>query len=164
MSSQSAETTDPFASLALAQRTGYLLIKLGELTLELAEQTLEPLGLRARHLNVMAMVAADAALSQRDISDLLGLDPNVIVALVDDLERHGVLTRQRSSHDRRRHILTLTRDGQRVLSDAHRRIDDAERDLLTPLTADEARNLRVLAQRILSLRWPPRRRGQAKDR
>ena len=53
-----------------------MMFKLGEVTLALAEQTLEPLGLRARHYNVMAMVASDPTLSQRDISDLLGLDPN----------------------------------------------------------------------------------------
>ncbi len=49
---------------AAAQRTSYLLIKLGEVALELAEPTLEPLGLRARHFNVMAMVAADPTLPQ----------------------------------------------------------------------------------------------------
>jgi len=38
----------------------------------------------------MAMVASDPTLSQRDISDLLGLDPNVILALIDALEqRYG---------------------------------------------------------------------------
>jgi len=38
----------------------------------------------------MAMVASDPTLSQRDISDLLGLDPNVIPALIDALEqRYG---------------------------------------------------------------------------
>ena len=85
-----ADSAERFVSLSLAQRTGYLLIKLGEVTLELAEQTLEPLGLRARHFNVMAMVASDPTLSQRDISDLLGLDPNVILALLDALEqRYG---------------------------------------------------------------------------
>ncbi len=143
------------ASLALAQRTGYLLIKLGEVTLELAEQALKPLGLRARHFNVMAMIAAEPTLSQRDISDLLGLDPNIILALVDDLERQRLVTRQRSTEDRRRYILTLTASGQRVLTHANQRIDTAEHELLTPLNAKEAKTLRELAHRTLTPHWPP---------
>lgn len=157
MAKRPTEVPDPLSSLPLARRAGYVLIKLGEVTLELAERTLVPLGLRARHFNLMAMVAADASLSQRDISDVLGLDPNIIVALVDDLEREGLLSRQRSARDRRRHVLTLTPEGQRVLAVADRRIDDAERELLDPLTGEEAEVLLGLAQRILAPRWPPER-------
>ncbi len=164
MPSQSSDTGGREASLALAQRTGYLLIKLGEAILELAEETLEPLALRARHFNVMTMVAADPSLSQRGISDRLGLDPNIIVSVVDDLERRGLVTRRRSPHDRRRHVLTTTPDGQRILTDANHRIEAAERGLLDPLSAGEAEHLRDLAQRILTPRWPPQPRDRPTDR
>lgn len=148
----------PLPADALGQRTGYLLIKLGELVLQVAEDTLAPLGLRARHFNVMAMIAADAGLSQQDISARLGLDPNIIVALTDDLERQQLVTRSRSATDRRRYALQLTPDGRDRLAEADRLIQAAEHDLLTPVTDDEAASLRDLAARILASHWPLRHR------
>lgn len=148
----------PLPADALGQRTGYLLIKLGELVLQVAEDTLAPLGLHARHFNVMAMIAADAGLSQQDISGRLGLDPNIIVALIDDLERQQLVTRSRSATDRRRYALQLTPDGRDRLAEADRLIQAAEHDLLTPVTDDEAASLRDLAARILASHWPLRHR------
>ncbi len=153
-----AGSDSPLAAAALGQRTGYLLIKLGELVLQVAEDTLVPLGLRARHFNVMAMIAVDASLSQQDLSSLLGLDPNIIVALVDDLEGQQLLTRQRSPKDRRRYALTLTQKGHDRLDEAHRLMHDAEHDLLAPLSQHEATALRDLATRVLGPRWPLRHR------
>ena len=51
------------------------LIKLGELAMTKAERALEPLGVRPRHLNVLAALAADDSLSQQDVSRRLsGVD------------------------------------------------------------------------------------------
>ncbi len=143
----------------LAQRTGYLLIKLGEVTLDLAEQALAPLHLRARHFNVMAMAANDVTLSQQDLSGLLGLDPTIMVALVDDLEARGLLQRQRSPKDRRRYLLQLTPAGQRTLKRAFHAIEDAENKLLASLNRQEARTFQELAGRLLAPYWPIRHTG-----
>lgn len=156
MDTPDAVSDSPLATAALGQRTGYLLIKLGELVLQVAEDTLAPLGLRARHYNVMAMIAADPGLSQQDISALLGLDPNIIVALIDDLERDKLVTRSRSPTDRRRYALTLTQRGRKTLADGTAAISHAEDDLLTPLTEPEASLLRDLTSRVLAPRWPIR--------
>ncbi len=139
----------------LAQHTGYLLIKLGELTLEIAERALAPLDLRARHFNVMAMAAADVSLSQQDLSGLLGLDPTIMVALVDDLERRGLIRRERSQKDRRRYVLQLTPSGQRTLKRGFNAIEEAENKLLAPLSHQEANTLQELARRLLAPLWPP---------
>ena len=66
-----------------------------------------------------------------------------------------LITRRRSPQDRRRYILALTATGQRVLKDANRRITAAERELLTPLDAQEAETLRELAHRTLAPHWAP---------
>ncbi|MDQ2761449.1 MAG: hypothetical protein M3Y17_13770, partial [Actinomycetota bacterium] len=50
------------------ERLGYLLIKLGEVVLAVAEQALAPLGVRARQFNVMRIVASNPTLSQQDLS------------------------------------------------------------------------------------------------
>lgn len=145
----------PPAGQPLAQHTGYLLIKLGELTLATAERALAPLSLRARHFNVMTMITADGTLSQQDLSGLLGIDPTIMVALIDDLENQGFLRRQRSERDRRRYALQLTPAGQRTLEQALQAIHDAENELLAPLTHQDARILHELAGRLLAPHWPP---------
>jgi MarR family transcriptional regulator, lower aerobic nicotinate degradation pathway regulator len=139
----------------LARHTGYLLVKLGEVTLAAAERALAPLSLRARHFNVMTMIAADATLSQQDLSGLLGIDPTVMVALIDDLEHQGFLRRQRSDKDRRRYALQLTPAGQRALKQALHAIQAAENELLAPLNRQEADTLHELAGRLLAPHWPP---------
>lgn len=154
VSTPASASPPPSAGQALAQHTGYLLIKLGEVTLDIAEQALAPLQLRARHFNVMAMAANDVTLSQQDLSGLLGLDPTIMVALVDDLEGKGLLRRQRSQKDRRRYVLQLTPAGQRTLKRAFRAIEDAENKLLAPLNRQEATTLQELAGRLLAPYWP----------
>jgi len=71
-----------------------------------------------------------------------------------------LITRRRSPQDRRRYILALTATGQRVLKDANRRITAAERELLTPLDAQEAETLRELA----TARSPPTGRPMPRTR
>jgi len=151
-----AGTTAPPAGQPLASHTGYLLIKLGEVTLAAAERALAPLSLRARHFNVMTMIAADVTLSQQDLSGLLGIDPTIMVALIDDLERQGFLRRQRSDKDRRRYVLQLTPAGQSALKQALHAIQEAENELLAPLTREEAGTLHELADRLLASHWPAR--------
>lgn len=136
------------------EHLGYLLIKLGEVVLAMAEQALAPLGVRARQFNVMRIVASNPTLSQQDLSKRLGLDPTIMVALIDGLERKGLLRRQRSQQDRRRHELRLTKDGEAVLKRASRAIDAAEKTLLAPVDLSEKRTLSKLAVRLLASHGP----------
>lgn len=141
-------------SHALAGRAGYLLIKLGEVILERAEHALAPHHLRARQFNVLSMIAADPALSQRAVSGALGLDATTMVTLIDDLERQALVHRERDPSDRRRYCLQVTTTGQRTLRRALDAIEDAQRELFEPLTVDETATLQELAGRVLAPLWP----------
>jgi DNA-binding MarR family transcriptional regulator len=156
MPSRHEENPSPpsLSAVALGQRTGYLLIKLGELALQAAEDALVPVGLRARHFNVLTMIAVGTAMSQQELGTLLGIDKTLIVAVIDDLEEHELVRRRRNPEDRRRHTLELTSKGKRVLKDAYAHIDRAERELLAPLSASEIGVLRDVTTRVLSPRWP----------
>lgn len=141
-------------SHALADQAGYLLIKLGEVILERAERALAPLHLRARQFNVLSMIAADPALSQRAVSGALGLDATTMVVLIDDLERQDLVRRERDPADRRRYRLQVTSAGQRTLRRALAVIEDAQRELFEPLTVQESATLQELAGRVLAPLWP----------
>ena len=133
----------------LSDRTGYRLIKLGELVMRLAEDALAPLGVKPRQFNVLATLAANQTWSQQDISRALGVDPNVMVGVVDELERLALARRRRSTQDRRRHVLVLTDEGRAVLRDGSAAIDRAERALLADVGPADVRTLHDVAGRLL---------------
>jgi DNA-binding MarR family transcriptional regulator len=149
---------------ALTGRTGYRLMILGERLKAFAVDTLAPLGVRPRHFNVLAALAAATTPSQQDLSRLLGVDPNVMVTLIDDLEQFGLAQRQPNPRDRRRHAIVLTAAGRRTLAEGAARLDAAESVVFGQLTTEELAVLHDVSGRLLFASWdaqvePERHRG-----
>jgi DNA-binding MarR family transcriptional regulator len=141
----------------LAVRTGYRLIKLGELALAAAERALEPLGVRPRHFNVLTVVAANPTISQQDLSRYLNIDANVMVGVIDELEQAGLARRQRNPADRRRHVVDLTKTGLDMLRRGQRFLDAAEAELFAALSDRDRAKLDDLAGRVLATNPPVRK-------
>ena len=119
------------------------------------EATLEPGGLRPRHLIALNLLSERGPASQQALADSLSLDPSNVVGLLNELEERGLITRRRDSGDRRRHIVELSARGQEELCDAYdrqRRVDD---DLLSPLSAQERATLYELLVRAVGAKTPP---------
>jgi MarR family transcriptional regulator, organic hydroperoxide resistance regulator len=66
---------------------------------------------------VRALFALDQteAATAGEIAETARLSPASVTAMLDDLERDGIVTRVRSDSDRRRVLVTLTEDGRAVL-------------------------------------------------
>jgi DNA-binding MarR family transcriptional regulator len=141
-------------SAGTAVRTGYRLIKLGELVLATAERALEPLGVRPRHFNVLTVVAANPTISQQDLSRRLNIDANVMVGVIDELERAGFARRQRNPNDRRRHVVDLTEAGLDILRRGQRLLDVAEAELFGTLSDRDRAKLDDIAGRLLAANPP----------
>jgi DNA-binding MarR family transcriptional regulator len=108
-------------------------------------------GFRPPCMGVLAVVERLQPVSQREISDHLGLDASDVVGVLDILEAAAMVRRGRDPIDRRRHAVVLTELGEtaarrfaalrtkateRVLSD----LDDSERrDLVALLDRATAR-------------------------
>jgi DNA-binding MarR family transcriptional regulator len=136
------------------ERTAYVLIKLGQAIAKAAEEMLEPLGLTGRKFNLLATATANPSLSQREIGELLGLDPNTVVDILDELEDDGLITRHPNRQDRRRHELRPTPSGLKALARADQRMGEAEKELLAPLTAAQANTLHEHSIRLLTSHMP----------
>src|SRR3954452_18189714 len=66
------------------------------------DHRLQPLGLsQAKWRTLLHLSRADAALTQSQIADRLGIEEPTLVNLLHRLERTGWITRKTSSHDRR---------------------------------------------------------------
>jgi MarR family transcriptional regulator, organic hydroperoxide resistance regulator len=71
---------------------------------------------------VRALFALDKseAATAGEIAETARLSPASVTAMLDDLERDGIVTRVRSDTDRRRVLVTLTEDGRAVLKKRRR--------------------------------------------
>ncbi len=113
------------------------------------EQWAVDAGFRPPCLGVMAVVSKMGPVSQRAISDHLGLDASDVVGVLDILETAGMVERRRDPDDRRRHAVVLTEAGEQ----ASRRLvvlrSQVEARVLAGLEPEERRQLADLLNRAL---------------
>jgi DNA-binding MarR family transcriptional regulator len=142
-------SSDLGAPSAVTRRLGYLL-KHAQLRLaELAEPLYEPLGVTGRQLALLTLFGDGPAQSQQDGAARLGVDRTTMVALVDELEAKGLVRREVAPGDRRKRLVTLTAEGERVREAGEEVTRQAEALLLEPLAVDDAERLRAALHRVV---------------
>jgi DNA-binding MarR family transcriptional regulator len=99
-------------------------------------------------LSALAILKANPGLSQVELSEELGLDKAMIVVIIDDLEKRGLARRERALDDRRRNLLYITPEGERVMTRWFKVALDIERPLREALTPDEFKLLSGLLDRV----------------
>jgi DNA-binding MarR family transcriptional regulator len=109
-------------------------------------------GFRPPCMGVLDVVAKRQPVSQREISDHLGLDASDVVGVLDILEAAAMVQRRRDPRDRRRHAVVLTELGEtaaRHFAGLRAKVEDR---VLADLDADERRLLVDLLNRAAG-RW-----------
>jgi MarR family transcriptional regulator, lower aerobic nicotinate degradation pathway regulator len=103
-------------------------------------------GYRRHHFAVMTALAEDGAASQAELGRRVWLDRSDLHAVLNELERDGLVARKQDERDRRRNLVELTPGGTATLKRLDARVDAAQEQFLAPLTAAERRELiRLLA-------------------
>ena len=77
------------------------------------------------------------------------VDPNNCVLLLNDLDEHGFVERQRDPQDRRRHIVVITPAGTKALAKAEAKLEALEDEVLANLDPTEREQLRDLLVRAM---------------
>jgi DNA-binding MarR family transcriptional regulator len=114
--------------------TAFLLSQLGALAAaKFADLTREQ-NLSPSDAGVLRLLGRHPGISQRALADRLGAVPSRVVALVDSLEKRGLVARTRSVVDRRSHELTLTEDGRTALRRLRSAAERHEEAMLGPLS------------------------------
>ena len=90
------------------------------LTRELRRET-EQFGITGRQATLLWLVKGSPGLTLRALAEMEGISPPALSGHVDRLERSGLLVRARSTEDRRRVGLELTREGERILRSVRER-------------------------------------------
>jgi DNA-binding MarR family transcriptional regulator len=114
------------------------------------EAWMQDLGFRSPCAGVLRTVAEAGPLSQRQISDEVGLDPSDVVGAVDILETAGLVERHRDPDDRRRHAVMVTPEGAKAADRLRELMVEAEDRTLANLTPDEREQLVDLLEKALA--------------
>lgn len=126
----------------------FLLKRAGMLVKEQMSDGFEAAGATAYDYAVLSMLAQGACATQATIADTLRYDRSYLVGLLDDLERRGLIERKRDQNDRRRHVVSLTKNGARELDRLRDLHDAIESAVLAPLTGKERETLRALLAKV----------------
>jgi DNA-binding MarR family transcriptional regulator len=131
-----------------SQRVAFLLSQVGSFATARFADRLVDLGLQPSDIGILRMIAVEPSQSQQALAARLGVGPSRVVALIDELERKGLVLRERSTKDRRNYELRLTDTGKDVMA-RMRHIGAAhENDIVSVLSSDERRTLGTLLAKV----------------
>ena len=114
-------------------------------------QTLGDEGLAPRVFSALALIIQFPRITQSDLARKLGIERSGLVAIIDDLERRGYVSREPVLSDRRVQALAPTEAGKAACLQAQEAVKAHEAQLLSCLTAQETQTLIRLLRKIRSL-------------
>jgi DNA-binding MarR family transcriptional regulator len=157
MASSKTDTAPADAGSVLAERAtseGLLLALLGQHAMRRLRAAHTEHKLSPRQFHLLGLLHDHGALTQRELGTRMGIDPSILVTLLNPLDADGYLSRERDPADRRRHIVTLTPAGEQQLDRAAQAQREAEDELFAGLTDAQRAQLRGLL-RILRQQLAP---------
>lgn len=129
----------------LADDLGFLLARASAVSQAAANEALASHELKVRSYSVLALAVTGGRPSQRELAAFLRLDPSQVVALIDDLERRALVTREADPRDRRANVVAATLAGRSLYRRAQADVEAGERRARAGLSsADRAELTRLL--------------------
>lgn len=114
------------------------------------DAALEPLGVDSKDFGALRVLAHGEPASQLQVAQTLGVDRTTMVALLDALERKGVVTRRPDPADRRRNVVELTARGTQTYEAARVAHEEAERAFLAAVGPGAADGLRETLRALVA--------------
>lgn len=110
----------------LPELVGHLLGLAHVAITQLCTEVMEPLRLTPKQFVAMEFISKNPCISQKNIAENIGTAPAVMVGILDDLSKRGLLKRKRSPHDRREYYVQLTPKGLSLLAEIRRMAFEVE--------------------------------------
>jgi DNA-binding MarR family transcriptional regulator len=111
--------------------------------------TEEVLGIKLKQLITLEILARNEGCLQQELGQTLMVDSNNCVLLLNELDDHGYVERQRDPQDRRRHIVVITPAGMKALKKAEAKLEALEGEVLANLDPTEREQLSALLARAM---------------
>jgi DNA-binding MarR family transcriptional regulator len=142
---------DPDRLLERMKKGGFaafLLAQVGAHAAKRFAEELAPLKLTPPHAGILRVLAGASGLSQRELAARMGIHPSRLVAIVDEMEALGLLTREANSDDRRQYALQITAKGREVMGELGAVGQRHNEALLRTLSMEERSTLVGLLEKI----------------
>ncbi|MFG2888962.1 MarR family winged helix-turn-helix transcriptional regulator [Streptomyces sp. NPDC048248] len=140
----------PYAPSSIRALPSWLLGRAAARGHRLVAEALASEGLRMMHHAVLSAVAELGPVSQAELGRTLGIDPKDMVAIVNDLQKEGLVTRTPDPDDRRKNAIGISDGGRRRLRRTRRLGDEANAELTAALSPQEREQLIALLTRIVT--------------
>ena len=123
---------------------GLLLALLGQAAMRRLRDAHTAHHLSPRQFQLLGLLHDQGAIGQQELGQVMGVDPSVLVTLLNPLEADGYVSRQRDPADRRRHVVALSPAGAEHLAAAAGAQRAAEDELFSGLDQAQREQLRQL--------------------
>ena len=117
---------------------------------DIAMAHLSELGLTTKEFVTLEFIGNNSEASQSEIAEATGTKPQLLVKILDDLTKRGLLKRERSETDRRRQHVRLTAKGEQLRGRIRELAFAADQALLdeAAITPKEKETLLRLMQKL----------------
>jgi DNA-binding MarR family transcriptional regulator len=126
----------------------FMLARLGAHGAKQFAERLAVLNLTPSQARFLRGMGDASGLSQREVADKLGMYTSQLVAIVDEMESLGLVTREANAGDRRTYALHITPKGKEVLTKVVAVSRQHNEALFAALTDDERTTLADLLGRV----------------
>jgi DNA-binding MarR family transcriptional regulator len=116
--------------------------------------------LRLPHFAVLTALSDFGPLAQHELADRLAINRSHLVGYLDDIERRGLVRRERDPADRRRQRVALTPSGRAQLRRLHEVALRSQAEFLQVLSESERRTLLALLRRVVDAADKKRVQGE----
>ncbi|MEC3958545.1 MarR family winged helix-turn-helix transcriptional regulator [Nocardia sp. CDC153] len=134
--------------MPLFTSSAFLLGQLGSHSAYRFGQLLEPLGINPPQYGTLRLLEANDGRTQQQLCEALGIHRNVMVSVIDALERRGLVERRRHPVDRRAHAVHLLPAGRETITRAGELADRLNAELLAPLEPEDRPRMLAMLQRM----------------
>ena len=127
---QGGQRTEPahrLGAASISQDLGFLLAKLHAAGSVLNNRALAAFDLKERSYSILILANSGLEPTQREMADFLSLDPSQIVALVDELEKRGLVVRAPGNRTAGRRLSPLPAKGKSCCRRPRRRLSGQRR-------------------------------------
>jgi MarR family transcriptional regulator, lower aerobic nicotinate degradation pathway regulator len=118
-------------------RAGHLIRRTYQISQALFLDETAQLGLTSVQYSALNAIVQLPDLDQASLSGVIALDKTTLVKVLDRLVAKDLITRVRSTTDRRCHVLNATDKGKKAIADILPMLDRIQERMLAPLAPDE---------------------------
>lgn len=128
--------------------TGYSVTRTARAFMRVAERRLRPLRLGVAQVPVLVALDREESLTQAEIAERTQVEQPTAAALLQRMDRAGLIQRSPDLNDRRAIRICLSDHARQVLPQALELLGQADAEARAGLTADEAATLQDLLDRV----------------